>query len=191
MNAKQGQLTPCKLPIKLLVFIVIMACFNGRILSQSSEYTIKAVALEKLSLFITWPANAFKNSSTQEFVIGIYGQTAFKDILETVYKDKKIKDRKVKIIAISTLQEFKDCHLLYIPNINLSNLNKVLNYVEGKPILTISDSEGFAEAGCFINFYEYENKLRFEINQKRMKEAGFTIDYRLLKVSKIINPVLE
>ena len=61
----------------------------------------------------------------------------------------------------------------------------------GKSILTVSDNEGFAEAGCFVNFYEFENKLRFELNQKGMEDAGFTIDYRLLKVSKIINPVIK
>jgi hypothetical protein len=81
--------------------------------------------------------------------------------------------------------------MLFIPTIKISELNKVLTLVKGKPILTISDSEGFVEAGCFINFYQFENKLRFEINQKGMKDAGFIVDYRLLKVSKVLNPIIE
>ncbi len=172
----------------IIVFLFIFLLGSGTMLqAQSDEQTMKAVALEKLSLFISWP----ENTPSKEFVICVLNQNPLGDILEDVYKDKKIKDKKVKIVKIKNLQELTECQLLLIPTINKSELNKVLNYVKGKPILTISDSEGFAEAGCFINFYEYENKLRFEINQKSMENAGFKIDYRLLKVSKVINPVIE
>jgi hypothetical protein len=191
MNKMHTHINFSNLQIKIGFMIVLMFGFGIRLMSQSEEFTMKAVALEKISLFISWPANTLKSNSTQEFVIGIYGQNPFKEILEDVYKDKKIKDRKVKIITITNIQEITECQLLFIPKIKTSDLSKVLNYVKGKPILTISDSEGFAEVGCFINFYEYENKLRFEINQKSMEDAGFTIDYRLLRVSKVLNPVVK
>jgi hypothetical protein len=165
--------------------------FNAGLWSQSVENTMKAVALEKLSLFISWPDNTLKNDPSQEFVIGVLDQTSFGNKLKEVYKEKKIKERKVKIINSKNIQELTECHILIIPNIKINELNKVLAFVKGKPILTISDSEGFAEAGCFINFYAYENKLRFEINQMAMKDAGFTVDYRLLKVSKVLNPVVK
>jgi len=179
------------LQIKIVFLFVLIFGFGLRLIGQSTEYTMKAVALEKLSLFISWPANTLENDPSQEFVICILGQKSFKNILEDVYKDKKIKDRKVKIRTITDIEDLKACQMLIILNVDVSELNKVLNYVKGKPILTISDSEGFAEAGCFINFYEYENKLRFEINQKSMEDAGFTVDYRLLKVAKVLNPVAK
>ena len=191
MNVKHKHINFSKLQIKTVFFIALMIGFNAELWSQSAEHTMKAVALEKLSLFISWPANTLKNDPSQEFVIGVLGQASFSDILKDVYKEKKIKERKVKIVTIKNIQELTECQILIIPNIKTSELNKVLNYVKGKPILTISDTEGFAEAGCFINFYEYENKLRFEINQKGLKDAGFTVDYRLLKVSKVLNPVIE
>lgn len=179
------------LQIKIVFLFVLIFGFGLRLMSQSTEYTMKAVALEKLSLFISWPANTLENDPSQEFVICILGQKSFKNILEDVYKDKKIKDRKVKIRNITNIEELPACQMLIISNVDVSELKAVLNYVKGKPILTISDSEGFAEAGCFINFYEYENKLRFEINQKSMEDAGFSIDYRLLKVAKVLNPVVK
>jgi hypothetical protein len=70
-------------------------------------------------------------------------------------------------------------------------LQKVLDYLKERPILTVTDTEGFAEAGCFINYYEFEDKLRFEINQKGMQDAGFKVDYRLLRVSKVLNPIAQ
>jgi hypothetical protein len=177
--------------IKIVIFVAIGFGFNASLWSQSSEYTMKAVALEKLSLFISWPPNLVKNDPSREFVIAVLAQTSFGEVLKDVYKDKKIKDRKVRIVNLKNIQELTDCQMLFIPNIKISELNNVLTYVKGKPILTISDTEGFAGIGCFINFYEYENKLRFEINQKGMKDDGFTVDYRLLKVSKVLNPIIE
>ena len=116
------------------------------------------------------------------------GQNPFGDILENIYKNKKIKDKKVKIVYVKKLQQLPECQILFISKTDSEKLQKILDDLKGKPILTISDTEGFAQAGCFINYYLNENKLRFEINQKAMQNAGFTIDYRLLRVSKILNP---
>ena len=89
------------------------------------------------------------------------------------------------------IQQLTYCQLLFISKTDSFELQKILNHVKGKPILIISDTEGFAEAGCQINFYEYENKLRFEINHKSLIDAGLSVDYRLLRVSKVLNPVSE
>jgi hypothetical protein len=191
MDRKYIHLNICKQQIYIVFFTALLFGFSPDLLSQSAENTMKAVAFEKISLFISWPTDAFKNQSSPEFIIGVLSQNPLSEVLKEVYKDKKIKDRKVKIVIITNLQELAECHMLFIPKIKTSELSKVLNFIKGKPILTISDSEGFAEAGCLINFYEYEKKLRFEINQQGMKDAGFAIDYRLLKVSKVLNPVLE
>ncbi|MCX6272240.1 MAG: YfiR family protein [Bacteroidetes bacterium] len=152
---------------------------------------MKAVAFEKLSMFITWPAGNQKSDMSHEFVIAVYGQNPFGDMLEKVYENKKIKDKKVKIVYINNIKQLNECQILFIADVGKEELKKVLGYVKDKPVLTISDSEGYAEAGCFINYYIYESKLRFEINQKAMQDARFIIDYRLLRVSKIINPTIE
>lgn len=154
--------------------------------AQTSEYEMKAIAFEKLSLFIEWPAHTF-DKAKEEFIIGILGKNPFGNNLEEVYKVRKIKNKNVKIIYIKDIYQVADCHILFISKTEKNELKKILDFTKTKPILTIADSEGFAEAGCFINFYNYENKLRFEINQKALESASFTVDYKLLHVSKIVN----
>ena len=90
-------------------------------MSQSAEYTMKAVALEKISLFISWPANTIGNSHTQEFVICVLGYYPFVDVLKDVYRNKKIKDLEVRVITISDIHELPDCQLLYIPKLKPVN----------------------------------------------------------------------
>lgn len=152
---------------------------------------MKAVAFEKISMFIDWPVVATANRVSSDFVITVLGQNIFGTTLEDLYKDKKIKDKKVTVNYLTTNQIPGKCDILFVSKMRIGDLKKVLTYIKGKPVLIISDTEGFAEAGCFVNMYEFENKLRFEINQKAMQDAGFKIDYRLLRVSKVLNPVIE
>ena len=175
-----------------IVLLIILSA--GTILpiksnAQANEYLLKAGYIEKIIHFIEWPEIQNKNDSI--FKINVFGDDKFYYALGEIFNKVNVKNKKVKIRTITNIEELTESQLLFIPNIKTSELSKVLNYVKGKPILTISDSEGFAEAGGFINFYEYENKLRFEINQKSMEDAGFTVDYRLLKVAKVLNPVAK
>ena len=177
--------------MKAIFIIAGMLCLSAKAFTQSEEYMMKAVAFEKLSMFITWPAHSSENNASEEFVITVLGQNPFGNILEEVYKDGKIKGKKVKINYISSIQKLTECNILFIPKIKISELQKVLDRLNRQPVLTVTDTEGFAQAGSFVNFYISENKLRFEINQKGMHDAGFTVDYRLLQVSKVLNPIVK
>ncbi len=174
--------------LKVSLLAIFMFVFHPNLFSQSMEYTMKAVAFEKLAMFITWPANTSADDPSREFTIAILGPNPFNDTLEEVYAGKKIKERKVKIIYLKDIQKLTSCDILFISGNKSNDLPKIFQETKGRPILTVSETEGSINAGCFINFYEYENKLRFEVNQKGMLDAGFTIDYRLLRVSKVLNP---
>jgi hypothetical protein len=191
MKIKQLYKVFSRQQLKIVLLAVCVSGIQAALFSQSAEYTLKAVAFEKLSLFIDWKATAIQDNSSKEFVIAVFGKNPFGNTLKEVYENKKIKDKTVRIIYAKSIKDLTNCQILFISKTNKSELQKVLNYIKGRPILTISDTEGFAEAGCCINFYNFENKLRFEINQKRMIDAGFAIDYRLLRVSKILNPTTQ
>ena len=175
---------------RILLFIILLfSALLSR--AQQSEYVLKAVALEKIAIFVNWPERIQTDKTDSEFVIAVLGKNPFGDVLEETYRNKLIKDRKVKIIYVQNVQKLTTCDILFIPGMRLSELQVVLKELEGKPYLTVSDSDGFAEAGCFVNFYTFENKLRFEINHRAMTEAGFMVDYRLLRVSKVLNPLTQ
>ena len=176
---------------KSILIIVALVCLNNSLFSQETAVMMKAVAFEKISMFINWPTVPIGSSVSSDFVITVLGQNIFETTLEDLYRDKKIKDKRVTINYLTANQNPGICDILFISKMKISDLKKVLTSIKGKPILIVSDTEGFAEAGCFINMYEFENKLRFEINQKSLQEAGFTVDTRLLRVSKVLNPVIE
>ena len=174
------------------IYIVIsLACFLSplHVFAQTSEYTIKAAFLERFTRFIEWPEESTVSDTTKDFVLGIIGENPFGSILEELYDTQKIKNKRVEILHVSNLNEITGCHLLFISKSEEKELSNILLATKNKPILTISDTNGFAEKGVLINFYLAESKIRFEINEKAVNNSGLSISYHLFNVAKIIKPV--
>lgn len=171
----------CLVSLFLVLFLPVV------ILAQVSEYNVKAVLLERLTLFIEWPEESAVNDTSQPFILGIIGENPFGSILEQIYSNQKIKDKKVEIRYISKINEIPGCHLLFISKSEKKALSNILSFTREKPILTIGDTKNFAERGVLINFYIFENKIRFEINELESQKSRLFMSYRLLKAAKIVN----
>lgn len=173
-------------PIILLIILILHLQFN--ISGQADEYIMKAVAFEQVSRFLEWPENTIIDDS-KPFIIGVLGDNPFGESLEETYAKHKIKNKDVNILYFNEIEEVNKCHILFISNSKKGDIKKVVDYVNEKPILTVGDTKGYAESGVLVNFYLLDNKIRFEINEKKMADVGFSVSYMLLKVAKIINPI--
>ena len=158
-------------------------------LAHESEYQIKAVFLEQFTRFIEWPKQSGTPDAIQPFTIAVIGQNPFDTLLEDIYIHRKIQDRAVNIQYFSSPDEIKDCHILFISKTNKQQLSEILSYTQNKPILTIGDTEGFAQQGVLINFYLTEDNVKFEINEKGFHQSGLNVSYILLNLAKIVHPL--
>jgi hypothetical protein len=152
---------------------------------QYNENLIKAAYIERITRFVEWPANE-KLTSHDQFVIGVFGEDDFYDILNTVFKEKPIKEHKVKIIIIELPEQINTCNICYISSKAKSSLGKFINTANSSGVLLISETPGFSKTGVHINFYIEEEKLKFEINEKSMVSAGFKVSYLLLQNNRVI-----
>ncbi len=174
---------------KLSRYVVIL-CIGFFIplsgIAQQSEYTIKAVFLEHFTRFIEWPESTEIANTSQPFYVAVIGENPFGSILDQVYSEQKIKNRRVEILYFATLDEITHCHILFISRSNKEILSEILARTKDKPILTVSDTEGFAENGVLINFYLSGNRIKFEINEKAVHDSGLAMSYRLLSLARIV-----
>lgn len=168
--------------ITIITFSILF--FSGIILGQPKEYLLKAGFLEKFASFTTWPAN----ENMKDFTIAIMGKNPFNDYLETFYKNVKINKKNVIITYIDTIDEIDNVQMLFISNSEKDHINEILKQTQGKAILLIGDTEGFAKQGVHINLYEtHQQTLHFEINAQSVKRSGLKIDALLLNYAKIVN----
>lgn len=177
----------------MLLALILVLCFMGRSAPAQikvSELQLKAVFIERITQFVEWPKALQVDDPSKPFIFGVVGP---KDLLSTfkeIYSTKTIRDKKVEFRHIVNPDEISGCHLLFIAEIKKDELVKIISYTKSKPILTISDTKGFAESGTHINFILLNKQLRFEINETTVHESGLSVSYLLLQIAaKIIDPM--
>jgi hypothetical protein len=152
--------------------------------AADTEREMKAGFIYNFALFIEWPAHFFKNPSSPlaVCVAGDKNTAAAFDSLKT----KKIKDRPVIVYTPGDNATHGSCHIIYIATHNKAEAADYIQRVSGPGILTIGNADGFCQRGGIINFYQENNKLRFEINTDAAQRAGLKLSSQLLKLARII-----
>jgi len=177
--------------LKRVGIIILLSVLSIQGFSQASIYVLKAVYLEKFSRFITWPEESLIDKTSEPFIISVIGETPLTKNLEQIYAIQEIKNKRVIIKKIKHLNEIQDSHILFIAESEKKNIDKIIEITKQQPILTIGETEGFAEKGVLINFFETNNKLRFEINETAVLKSPLQMSFYLLNSARIVNPVEE
>lgn len=166
--------------------IVLLLFFNVSSFTQTEEYIVKAVFIEKLTRFITWPSNSQLNDSITPFIISVFGEDPIYSILLQLYSNREIKNKSVEVRLISRIDEIKDCNLLFISPTDNQSLNEIINYTKKNSILTISNTGGYGKTGVLINFVTIKKQIQFEINKTAVMKSGFQFSYLLFSEGIII-----
>lgn len=181
MNLKQIH----KLLIVLLLVPLVLwpACGHA---APVSEYQIKAAFLYNFAKFVEWP-KCTDCKQDRPFVIGILGDDPFGPDA-ALLEGKRVKDRPLRVVRSAKLNELGGCDVLFISSSFKADLARILKKLVNRPVLTVGDTPGFAQAGVMINLYKVENKIRFEINPNAADKAGLKISSHLLRLARIVEP---
>ena len=172
-----------------IILIICLLLSAVKLFSQTDEYWVKGVFIEKITRFIEWPQGSKVNDVNKKFVISVIGDNPFAKKLNEIYKDTKIKNKQVELRYINRISEIDGSDVLFICSNEKDMLTDILAFTKDKLILTLADSEGFGEGGVLINFFIIDNKIKFEINETAVKAAGLMPSYMLLNLAKVVNPM--
>lgn len=146
-----------------------------------TEYKLRAAYLYNFSKFIRWPDRVF-TSEDDPFVIGVLGKDAFLEI-SAVLESSKIGTHDISVRYYSKIDDIKACHLLYIHQKAPDFWQPLIRKLKKSDIVTVGEAGTFAKQGGMIQFMTIKKKLRFIINLKAAKAAGFDMDSRLLSLA--------
>lgn len=174
--------------LKLHLINLLIVLFAQSVSAQSSlsEYKVKAVFLFNFSKFVKWPPETFANESNP-LVIGILGKDPFGNILEETMKGEKVNNRPLVIKRFRNADDISLCHILFI-----TDLSKAADVQASKfNILTVGESENFAQRGGMIGFLKENHKTKIQINLNAVKGANLSIDSRLLRLAEIVDTRID
>ena len=77
--------------------------------------------------------------------------------------------------------------MLFISTSEEKHFEQIFQHLKERPVLTVSETPGFAQVGGMVNFVLQDNKVRFEINLQRTREAQLKLSSKLLKLALVID----
>jgi len=147
-----------------------------------SEYQLKAAFIYNFAKFIDWPPAAFADQKSP-FIIGVLGDNHFGSGFEQMIAGKKINDRPISIQTFRTAAEATNCQILFVSLSEKRHFPEIVQSLHAVPVLTVSETDGFIEAGGMVNFVDEAGKIRFQINDDAAKAARLKISSKLLSLA--------
>jgi hypothetical protein len=171
---------------RMAVVVALAGSAAGGIQAQRRpEYQVKAAYLYGFSRFVEWPASA-PAAGGPAFVLCVLGDDPFGRELDGVTVGAVMKDKPVSIRRISQLDESGPCHTLFISASEGDRLGNILETLDHRPVLTVSDAPQFAQRGGMIGFFLDGSRVRFVVNLAAAQEAGLVLNSELLRVAATI-----
>ena len=153
----------------------------------ASEYDVKAAFLYNFTKFVDWPSSAFPDPNSLR--ICVLGEDPFGKSLRSV-AGEQVGGHKLIVTQTDAISKPAGCQVLFISHSEREKLPQILAAVKDAPVLTVGDTNGFADHGVIINFVLEGSKVRFEINTESADRAGIKISSKLLQLAKriVTNP---
>ena len=150
--------------------------------SDTSRPTqMKAAFLYNFARFIDWP-----ESGRVSVDICVLGDPASSVAVESI-AGKIARGQTVRVAAHTSPRDVRECQIVFIASEWQARLPEVLGALEGTDVLTVGDSDGFAEDGGMIGLNLRRNRFLLEINVTAIRAAGLTVSSQLLALSNIID----
>ncbi|TYO98967.1 uncharacterized protein DUF4154 [Geothermobacter ehrlichii] len=149
-----------------------------------SEIEVKAAFLFNFAHFTEWPP-ATAPVARGELVIGIMGKDPFGPALRR-FRGKTVGGVPVRIRRISTPEEARRCHILYLSPSLKHRTRALVGLLQESPVLTVSDMQGFLERGGCIELMQIDHHIRFAVNLDRCRSAGLILRSNLLELARYV-----
>ena len=176
-----------KILFTILIFFLIGYAAASSLCGEElrhSEYEVKAAFLYNVGKFVEWPKNGSENNAF--LTLCVLGYDPFQEKLAAL-EGKTIKGKKIIVKRIAFVSEAKNCDILFISSSEKTRISQIVKELANQPILTVGDTDSFAEKGVMINFYIENDRIKFTINTKAAERSDVKIHSNLLRLAKIVS----
>ncbi len=173
-------------PLSALAWVLAIGIGAGAVWADPiREDDLKAVFLFNFAQFVEWPSEAFPEASSP-FVICILGDDPFGKSLDEIVAHEVIHQHEMVVRRHREVEEVSTCHILYVSPSESPKLSHIVAVLDGRPVLTVGDSDEFTARSGIIQFLVVENRLRLRINAGKAELAKLSISSQLLRQAEIV-----
>ncbi len=172
---------------KIKLSVTLKSVFVGVFLLVSSfgkaqDAKLQGIFIYSFTRYVQWP-DEFNQG---DFVISIIGDSPMVAELQSLADKKKVDGRVIKLVKANSVAEVKKCNILFLPDSQSHLLTSVLSHVNDWPTLVVTQQEGLAKKGSYINFITKEGNLAFEMNMAAITKHRLKVFAELTRRAIVI-----
>lgn len=172
---------------------VCATCLSLAVSSASAQSPSIMLAEQKIKAGLAY--SFLKNTSWPQDLKGtlklcFFGSDLFDGYLDPL-EGRMVQELTITIEQIHEVPESAKCNVVFIHRDEARSLPTLFDFLEGKPVLTVSDSNDFATSGGMLEFYRENNHVKLFVNAKAVGKAGLRIHGSLLKLATIVSGELD
>jgi len=181
---------------RALAFALLIAAPLAQ--AQINEYEVKAAFLFNFALF-TQPIGTVTSAPPQvppageavapPYRICIHGKDPFAAAAKSLV-GRKVAGRVVLVLQDVGLGELKTCQMIFIGEQEREAVRRVVNLVNGFPIITVIEAKEFPFAislGVMFNLILVDEKVAFQVNTVAAKNQQLDVSAKLIRLAKNVH----
>ena len=166
------------------VLILLGITFGCAGFAGQPEYQVKAAYVYNFAKFVEWPAS----DSLSNVTVCIYGKDPFEGFLDQAVAGKLVHGLPIVVKRLSAVEEIWDqCQVLFLGSMSGARIQSALSRVQGHSVVTIGESDSFAETGGMIGLVVEHGRIQFDINLAQVAAAHLKISSRLVELGSVVS----
>jgi hypothetical protein len=145
----------------------------------TEEYRVKAAFLFHFAQLVNWPAGAL-NARDQSINVCVFENEPSLQALQSTLEGKPIGTQVLHVRLLSEQQGTQGCNILFLSRDQGRRQAAILRNLQGKPVLTVGETDDFLSDGGMIRLRLDQDKIRFDINVGSADASHLKISSRLL-----------
>lgn len=151
----------------------------GTAAAEVSEHQVKAVFVYHFTNYLQWPPRP----DARSFEIAVLGSSPVLEQLQAIAERRTVGDRPIVIRPLADLATLGEPDILFLAAPARDRLAAALEATRGRPILTVAEEEGLAARGVAVGLVLRGGAVRFEINERALREHGIQASSQILKLA--------
>jgi hypothetical protein len=151
----------------------------------SLEYQVKAAYLLNFTRYVEWPPQVF-TAPGAPLTICVLGHDPFGTVLDATVQGRLTQGRVLQVRRIRTAREVSGCQLVFISRETWRTQPELPKTLQSLGLLTVGETNQFAQEGGVIGFVLQEETVRFVVNAEARDRAGLRISSRMLSLAAAV-----
>lgn len=164
---------------------VVLALFWGDACQAQDSATVRLGFLLNFARYVEWPESVWQTNVPLRICLAP-GDSAMAEKADEL-KKQMVQGHAIQVRLVIRPEDAGNCQIVYLPaDLPAATLTNWMGAVAGVPMLTVSESPDFIEAGGIIGLVPVGSRYRFDVNLGNARRAGLRVSSYLLKLARTV-----